>query len=39
LDSSHFAEVFGVQLPEWHDALRLALASDIPPANDPAGTI
>jgi dTDP-4-dehydrorhamnose reductase len=25
LDSSHFAEVFGVQLPEWQDALRLAL--------------
>jgi dTDP-4-dehydrorhamnose reductase len=27
LDSSSFAQAFGVQLPEWQDALRLALTT------------
>ena len=34
LDSSSFAQAFGVQLPEWQDALRLALT---PGPSGPAG--
>jgi dTDP-4-dehydrorhamnose reductase len=37
LDSSRIAQAFGVQLPEWQDALRLALTPDTASGNALAG--
>jgi dTDP-4-dehydrorhamnose reductase len=39
LDSSRFARVFGVQMPEWQDALRLALMPERESRNGPPGAV
>jgi dTDP-4-dehydrorhamnose reductase len=39
LDSSRVSQAFGLQLPEWQDALRLALTPDTGSGNALAGTV